>query len=485
MMETRLRAQQKTAPAPSFTPARSLLQRKCACGGTPGPTGECETCDRKRLQRKSGDSKSKNQNDSSVPPIVDEVLRSTGQPLDAGTRAFMEPRFGHDFSQVRVHTDARAAESASAISSLAYTVGHDVVMGAGSYVPGGRETRKLLAHELTHVVQQSQSSRVPQGPLTVGAGDCPSENEADFIAERISADYFGSSVELEGIAADTPGSVAQDTRSRASRVSTAAVNHFETEGPTVRRLAKDSLDDTPVDPQKIMEFRLFILQYKAVANSGKLSADEVSEVNAAIAKAEGALLAAEKVAGAGSSTKYASGVALAASGTLAADDLTVIGIADDVAIPFTLAAAGLLAIGALILTSSDVEIRRTGQFAQDAVAEAIEAMGQILLAQKVGEQVRGWAGQVVVHLARILGTTVAGMPPDHQNDPKRDKPHWWKEIKNWIEQIRKKELSPRQLLRELRKKFSDEQLAEIREAIRKAAKELGEDPPDFPPTAMP
>src|SRR5205085_9660827 len=68
-----------------------------------------------------------------VPPEVDEVLRSPGQPLDSTTRAWMEPRFGHDFSEVRVHTDLAAAHSARAVNSLAYTVGQDVVFGAGQY----------------------------------------------------------------------------------------------------------------------------------------------------------------------------------------------------------------------------------------------------------------------------------------------------------------------------------------------------------------
>jgi hypothetical protein len=74
-----------------------------------------------------------------VPPIVNEVLRSPGQPLDAAICTFMEPRFGYDFSQVRVHTDARAAESARAVNALAYTVGRDVVFGAGQYAPYSKE----------------------------------------------------------------------------------------------------------------------------------------------------------------------------------------------------------------------------------------------------------------------------------------------------------------------------------------------------------
>src|SRR5215471_9660636 len=101
-----------TTPAiakPSFTPVQTgLLQRKCGCGGSPGVDGECEECRNKRLslqRRATGQAAP-----STVPPIVHETLRSPGQPIDAATRAFMEPRFGHDFSQVKVHTDGRAAE---------------------------------------------------------------------------------------------------------------------------------------------------------------------------------------------------------------------------------------------------------------------------------------------------------------------------------------------------------------------------------------
>src|SRR5437870_4603658 len=140
MMETRLHAQMKAAPPPSFTPVRvGTLQRKCACGGSAGVAGECDDCSGKHLslQRSTRNPKPETrnselgtQNSAGVPPIVHEVLRSPGQPLDAVTRALMEPRFGHDFSRVRVHTGARAAESASAVNALAYTVGRDVVFGA-------------------------------------------------------------------------------------------------------------------------------------------------------------------------------------------------------------------------------------------------------------------------------------------------------------------------------------------------------------------
>jgi len=134
-----------------------LLQRKCACGQQAVAGGECEECRQKRegvMQRAAVSVAPAN----GVPPIVHEVLGSPGQSVDAGTRAFMEPHFGHDFSQVRVHTDTKAAESARAVNALAYTVGRDIVFGEGQYMPGGSEGRGLLAHELTHVIQQTRSA---------------------------------------------------------------------------------------------------------------------------------------------------------------------------------------------------------------------------------------------------------------------------------------------------------------------------------------
>ncbi|WHZ21128.1 MAG: hypothetical protein OJF47_000240 [Nitrospira sp.] len=88
---------------------------------------------------------------------VNEALRSSGQPLDAATRAFMEPRFGHDFSQVRVHSGETAEQSAREVNANAYTVGCNIVFATGQFAPGTQEGRWLIAHELTHVVQQSRS----------------------------------------------------------------------------------------------------------------------------------------------------------------------------------------------------------------------------------------------------------------------------------------------------------------------------------------
>jgi hypothetical protein len=97
-----------------------------------------------------------------APPIVHEVLRSPSQPLDAATRAFFEPQFGHDFSAVRIHSDERAAISAEAVNAQAYTVGADIVFGRQRYRPDDPAGQRLLAHELTHVAQQRA---VPRGPV--------------------------------------------------------------------------------------------------------------------------------------------------------------------------------------------------------------------------------------------------------------------------------------------------------------------------------
>ena len=94
---------------------------------------------------------------SEVNPDIEshiQNMRGGGQPLPESARAYFEPRFGHDFSQVRVHTDAKAAESSRVVNARAFTVGQDVVFGAGQYAPGTTTGQRLLAHELTHVVQQ-------------------------------------------------------------------------------------------------------------------------------------------------------------------------------------------------------------------------------------------------------------------------------------------------------------------------------------------
>ena len=167
----------RTAPA-----CAPILRRKCACGGNPGPSGECAECRQKRLgtlQRAALN----NAPTTAIPSVVNEVVASAGLPLDLTTRAFMEPRFGHDFSQVRVHTDRKAVQSAHAVNALAYTVGNNIVFGARQYSPHSPDGQHLLAHELTHVVQQAGSTQ--SVPNRIEPANSSTENEAERVATRV------------------------------------------------------------------------------------------------------------------------------------------------------------------------------------------------------------------------------------------------------------------------------------------------------------
>jgi len=264
-------------PAPS-----GILQRKCAsCGTHTIAGGKCEDCKDKKgvLQRKS----SNNSEHSEVPPIVYEVLNSSGQPLDKSTRAFFEPRFAHNFSrvpissasqqlshsrltvgepknvyeqeadriadsvmlkekhenktlsanegqdgeqrakfdlsEVRVHTDARAAESACAINALAYTIGNNIVFGAGHFAPGTHRGRRLIAHELTHVMQQPSLGRIRRVPAPPKA------------KSGTAAPYDRSKIEISAIAdmVATPnaaGTLSVNPQPVTAKSNDSAVKHF-------------------------------------------------------------------------------------------------------------------------------------------------------------------------------------------------------------------------------------------------------------------
>jgi outer membrane protein OmpA-like peptidoglycan-associated protein len=117
-----------------------------------------------------------------APPIVHEVLATAGRPLDAGVAGRMAARLGHDFSRVRVHTDDRAAASARAVGARAYTVGLDVVFGAGRYRPGTAAGDRLMAHELAHVLQQrSRAPLVQRDPDHEDPGRFGAVHQALFV----------------------------------------------------------------------------------------------------------------------------------------------------------------------------------------------------------------------------------------------------------------------------------------------------------------
>jgi hypothetical protein len=117
------------------------IQKKCA---------QCEE-ETQRVQRKSSEGK------SHVPSEVNDALNAPGQSLDNSTTSFMESRFGYNFGNVKIHTDALAAKSAQSINALAYTSKNSIVFNEGQYAPGTEKGNRLLAHELTHVIQQGGS----------------------------------------------------------------------------------------------------------------------------------------------------------------------------------------------------------------------------------------------------------------------------------------------------------------------------------------
>jgi hypothetical protein len=189
-----------------------ILQRKCACGQHTHGGAECDAC------RKKGDAKLQRRaiatpGPAFAPPIVHNVLRSSGQPLDAATRFYFEPRFGQDFSGVRIHADSQTASAAEAVNALAYTVGSDIHFGTGQFAPTSTAGRRLLAHELAHVTQQMIGHRAnnqggsgifkaPAVPQTLQVNDVndPLEHEADRLADAaFNPMNIGRRTELAGI----------------------------------------------------------------------------------------------------------------------------------------------------------------------------------------------------------------------------------------------------------------------------------------------
>lgn len=244
----------------------SVLQRKCDCGNHTLGGGDCDSCKKEKesagghpLQRAAINPGAPDE----VPSIVHDVLSSPGQPLDAATRGFFEPRFGRDFSRIptatsisrsnlkvgaanhpleheadrlaeqalrmsssplrsqpmqadfsriRIHTDARAAESSRAVSAKAYTVGNHIVFGAGHYAPTTTAGRQLLAHELAHTMQQGGAAAVIQRACNPSVGALAARTRPIFFPNEptLLAVYAGTRTLTQGPAAsDAVGLVQQ------------------------------------------------------------------------------------------------------------------------------------------------------------------------------------------------------------------------------------------------------------------------------------
>jgi hypothetical protein len=181
--------------APGVRPARTRQLDDATAAGAPNlgagpgpPLGPAEVLRLQRLAGNSGVSALLADKEEDAQSPVKEVVGSGGDALDSATREDMEASFGQDFGDVRVHTDDRATESARSVNAHAYTVGNDVVFQRDRYAPGSDEGRRMLAHELTHVIQQ-RSGPVDGAPapggIRISDPSDPFERQAASTAEQI------------------------------------------------------------------------------------------------------------------------------------------------------------------------------------------------------------------------------------------------------------------------------------------------------------
>jgi hypothetical protein len=179
-----------SAVAPVASP---VVQRACSCGGSSSDGGQCADC-AKDHERGSGELQRRRPgtgapalgHGSPAPHVVHGAIGSAGQPLPDGVRADFERRFVADFSGVRVHTDELADRSARAVQATAFTVANHVVFSRGAYAPQSTSGHRLLAHELTHVIQQNGGAARPSnGPLRIDtSGEAAAERAESGPAQR-------------------------------------------------------------------------------------------------------------------------------------------------------------------------------------------------------------------------------------------------------------------------------------------------------------
>jgi hypothetical protein len=220
-----------------------------------------------------------------VPAVLPEGLQSAGQPLDSRIRSVAEQRFGHDFSQVRLHTDDQAAESARAVNARAFTVGRDIFFGAGQYSSERMDGQRLLAHELTHTVQQGKA--IPtEAPLPL-----TTHQEAEVEAERAGMGFIAGhplcpvtegqsclSVQREGVEIRSP--VFEETVAQLSDVEASIRGRPLT-------LREESLAQGvfggSVDYSRIRLIETRLLEYRTVGNTIRVPRD-FSIMNAEMAE---------------------------------------------------------------------------------------------------------------------------------------------------------------------------------------------------------
>jgi hypothetical protein len=285
-----------------------------------------------------------------------QARRGGGNPLPAAVRRHLEQGLNHDLSRVRIHDDAEADKLAKGVNSIAFTTGTDIFFRRGQFNPNTRTGLELLAHEVTHTVQQSRGQ--------VGTGidpDAGLENEARRMGRRLS--------------------------SMESTTRTSPFQRFSQQSPltthqAVQRQTAPTTSSPALNQTKLLQLRRLLTDYHDLRRSGRLSPAELRTVQQAVERANTAVRAAEQVAGRGASVKSAAGMVAGSTAILVGDDVTGIGVADDVAIPFVLLAAGGLYLLARGMQSSSASQEQSWAAANAAVDAAVATVGSTVLMAK-------------------------------------------------------------------------------------------------------
>ena len=194
------------------------------------------------LQKTAGNATVSAALEEQEPSLVKDVVGSGGAPLDNDTRGFMESRLGADFGDVRVHTDATASESARSVQAHAYTVGNDVVFQSGKYSPENDSGKRMLAHELTHVVQQRSgpvAGTPAPGGIQISHPSDRFEQAAESSADRVMSSASASAPTTAGPAPASVQREEDDEELQGSFVQREAEDDEELQGSFVQREAED------------------------------------------------------------------------------------------------------------------------------------------------------------------------------------------------------------------------------------------------------
>jgi len=350
---------------------------------------------------------------STAPTSAHDAVTSRGRPLDPAIRTFMEPRFGQDFAHVRIHDDVRAARSAQAIGARAYTVGRNIVFAEGQYDAHTDQGKQLIAHELTHTIQQADGE-----PAVAMTPDPDIERRVSSLARMAIEELDGRgspkvllstilaaaklSAQREFVALlraakhDTYGDhfvflMSVMESEFGSRAAVGILQMYADVDVGISHLNYD-LDTLAA----VARFKSLASRYRDALENGEVTPEEHAKVGAALVDAESALRGIEHPRRRPDvEVKQASGVAVAAGvawravAALATDDVTGIGVADDVAIPFVIVAAVVLSAVALSSRSKpeilDYRPAMTPVQAVLAMMAAVVGTATILMAENVAD----------------------------------------------------------------------------------------------------